>query len=278
MMKFKIKGPFQLILIFLFSPLMGCLTPSMDQPKLRTVLNDQQVLVGELKTRKFTLETDLGTFDFDTRDAGEMGPLKEADMEKSKGKIRLWLRNGSEFVGSWKEPSARMTLQIGKKEIEANVPIGKIKRLQFQGDPVWQQEVHRVRTKSGDDFFVDASKTQIRFKSEFADLQPYLTEINYLKPIDKEKKKWRIHFINGTVINAAMEDTVNFFLIMGPKTIEISKDKIEWIERQRIYRQELPKNRLGRGMSPASDSFYSNQSQKKAKEQANDVQNSWRRK
>jgi len=86
---------------FLALVLSSCGSAEPRAPVVLATLTDGQVLVGELNTRAFTLATSLGTLAFDAKDAGELGPLEGGDMEQSGAAVRLWLRDGSEFVGKW---------------------------------------------------------------------------------------------------------------------------------------------------------------------------------
>ncbi|MHC4778875.1 MAG: hypothetical protein ACYTFG_09905 [Planctomycetota bacterium] len=248
-----------------------------SKPKVRVTLNDGQVLVGELTTRTFTLKTDMGTLRFDTSDAGELGPLTGSDMKKSERTVKLWLRNGSEFVGSWEKAAVTVALDMGGKDISVEVPIEKVERLQFEGEAEWSDDpMFRVLTKTGDDFFVDLTKTQIVFSNELGRFDPFLKEIENLKPLDTEKKKWEVRLEAGTVFNAEIaQDALELRLDMGPESFKVPLASIERMERQTIKRRgrdsgTVSARRVGRSRAPgaAQDHFYTNASQKVAKEEA----------
>ena len=196
----------------------GMLNQQAAQSDVHVMLNDGQVIVGELTTPIFTLKTELGTLKFDTDEAGELGPLEGNDMKQSDKLVRLWLKNGSEFVGGWQKASVEMSLRIGDKDISIDVPIDKLKRLRFKGDPVWSDKpLYRVVTRSGDDFFVEADSSQIHFTSELGSFSPYLAEISSLVQLDGEENKWQVQLKNGSRLNAEIK---NSGLVFTGKAIE----------------------------------------------------------
>ena len=128
------KWAMTMTVLALAACLAGCATTnSSGRPQVHVQLNDGQVLVGELTTRAFTLKTDYGDLQFAADDAGEIGPLEGGDMKQSDELIKLWLRNGSEFVGGWQKPVVQMLLAVGGKDVPVDVPIDKLSRLQFMG-------------------------------------------------------------------------------------------------------------------------------------------------
>jgi hypothetical protein len=235
------------------------------RPEVQVLLNDGQILVGQMTTLTFTLRTGMGTFTFDTAHAGELGPLEGDDIQKAERMIRLWLRNGSEFVGEWERPDVRVRLHLGGREIFVNVPIAKVKRLQFRGHAVWpDRPVFRILTRSGDDFFVDVTRTQMTFRNELGIFSPFLSEVTQLEPLDKEKKNWQIFLRGGMVFRAEIaQKELDLKLDMGPHRIRLPLDSVEVMQRQALRQ---PRGlALGDGMS---GDFYSNESQRNVKEQA----------
>jgi hypothetical protein len=270
-------------LAFLFFAF-GCTTPLAKGPEVRVTLSDGQVLLGCLSTRSFALKTGLGDFDFDSSDAGELGLLEGKNVQQSKRKIRLWLRNGSEFVGYWQEPKIDLLFAVGGEERNITVPIAKLERLQFKGQAVWsQQAVFRIQTKYGDDFFVDVTRNRLAFQTEFGEIRPFLSEINSMEPLDKNNKKWRVHLSNGTVLMAHFKQrSLDLKLAMGPETIQVPLLSIKHMDRQQLSFGEQPKFSGGEmqsgllgnttGAAPkrrvVTGLYYDNRNQKIAKRDA----------
>jgi hypothetical protein len=250
-------------------------------PKVRVTLSDGQILLGQLSTETFALKTDMGPLDFDSEDAGELGLVKGKNVAQSGNMIRLWLRNGSEFVGHWQKPALDLKLGVGGENFAITVPIAKLERLQFEGAAVWPENaVFRIQTKGGDDFFVDVTKNRLSFQTEFGEIRPFLSEIRSMQPLDKKNEKWRIYLSNGSLLEARFEQKVlSLTLAMGPEKILLPLKSIKNMNRQQLvfkarqnslmqsssqdsaYEAKAPQRRSNRG-------FYSNQAQKSAKVEA----------
>ncbi|MDF1667107.1 MAG: hypothetical protein P1V97_35515 [Planctomycetota bacterium] len=265
----------------------ACQSPAPKGPAVKVTLSDGQVLMGRMSTENLTLKTGLGELNFDSKDAGELGLVKGGNVGESKSKIRLWLLNGSEFVGHWQKPEVDLKFSAGGDEFNIKVPIAKLERLQFQGNAVWSEDaVFRIQTASGDDFFVDVTKNRLPFQTEFGQIRPFLSEIRSMKPLDKKNEKWRVQLNNGTSLEARFQMKVlNLTLAMGPKKISLPLSEIRHMNRQEILRlgfQEANDN-LASEPSRAQGSggggflgsrFYSNKAQQSAKMEA---AKSWKR-
>ncbi len=246
---------------------------------MQVTLNDGQLLVGRLSTRHIRLKTSIGEFEIDTFDAGELGMVEGKNIKQSDNMIRLWLRNGSEFVGRWEKPSVEVQIWMGGDDVTIQVPMSKVMRLQFRGAAVWPtQAVFRIQTQQGDDFFVDVTKTQMKFGNEMGSFSPFLSEIRQLSPVDIEKKQWRIQLENGTVFIAALQqDELQLELDMGPKKISLPLSAIKQMNRQTLVRPQSrvrPQKQvqsLGHEI-PAESGFYSNIQQKASKKAASSQQ------
>jgi hypothetical protein len=262
-------------------------------PLVLATLTDGQVLVGELNTRAFTLKTGLGTLAFDTKDAGELGPLEGADMEQAGAAVRLWLRDGSEFVGKWERPSVSVAVEAGGSKVTVDVPIRRLKRLQFKGEAVWPDgPVFRVVTGSGDDFFVDVTKTRVAFANDLGKFEPFLEEVHHLEPADAKRETWHVWFGTGTqLVAGAAQKTLDLKLSLGPESVTVGIGSIVYMDRQTIVRPPASgvyqdsrsvseEEAYERGPTPGRhwmymrSDFYSNDAQKESKQQAG---SSWRR-
>ncbi len=254
----------QIALFFALSAaLTGCQT---EGPQVRVQMTDGQVLVGRLATRHISLKTSVGTFDIDTAHAGEVVMVEGDNIKQSDGMIRLWLRNGSEFVGRWEEPSVEVRIPMGGKQVGIQVPIGKVQRLKFPRPAVWpQQAVFRIQTQRGDDFFVDVTKTKMKFGNEMGSFSPVLSEIRRLKPLDAEKKEWRIQLENGTVfIGELQQEQLALRLEMGPEKINLPLSQIRAMNRQVL----VPPQSNVPSEDASAAGFYSSARQKAAKVKA----------
>lgn len=243
----------------------GCMgMASQTRPQVHVELNDGQVLVGGMTTQAFRLKTEFGMLDFSTEDAGELGPLEGADMEQAGKLIKLWLRNGSEFIGGWEHPSVEVAISIGGKDLTVDVPIKKIKRMRFRGDAEYTEKpLYRVLTRSGDDFFVDASASKIHFKGELGSFSPFLEEIAGLERNNGDDNEWSIRLKNGTTLHAGIQqDGVDLSPAMGP-----DKVKLSWslVARMEPAHMNAP---AAISKSPAAPEYYDNAPQRAMKKAA----------
>ncbi len=251
----------------------GCAT---EGPPVRITLVDDQVLVGHLTTRTIELETGMGPLEFDSADAGELGPIEGPGIDASGHMVNLWLRNGSEFRGRWNRPEVEVQLDVGGEGHSIDVPIAKLARLQFSGDEIWPEEsVFRIRTKDGDDFFVDVSRTQLEFSNELGTFKPYLEEIERIDPLDEAKRSWRMTLENGTSLVAELRQTeLDLAFAMGPEALRLPLAAVVSMQRERFsvpsggFFDELEMSSQSAGSAPAQPEdgrFYSNTRQKAAK-------------
>ncbi|HOX42166.1 MAG TPA: hypothetical protein PK668_01150 [Myxococcota bacterium] len=211
----------------------GCVTGGQPGvPQVFVQLNDGQVVAGALDTSAFTLKTQLGALEFAAEDAGEIGPLEGGDLQESGSLIRLWLRDGSEFVGDWQKPIVRVTLEVGGAQVPVDVPIQKLARLRFRGQAVGlERPAFRVLTHSGDDFYVDAEQSRVRLKGEMGTLEPFLAEIVSLERRSPGKNDWRLVLKNGCVLHAAVEpDGVDLRPMLGPERIQVAWSEVQRLE------------------------------------------------
>ncbi|MEK7483382.1 MAG: hypothetical protein AABZ60_03515 [Planctomycetota bacterium] len=238
-------------------------------PKVQVTLSDGQKVVGYLTTETLTLKSRLGEMAFDANEAGELGLLEGANIEQAGNMIRLWLRNGSEFVGEWQKPSVTVLMQIGGKDQSIEIPITKLKRLQFHGEAIWpSQAVFRIVTQNGDDFFVDVTQTQMTFSNEMGSFSPFLFEIQQLEPMDGENKLWKIYLENQSLFIAKLDqEKLGLRLTMGPKFLEIPLATVTRMNRETLFYPQassLPNEEDSINL----DGFFSNQMQKNAKQES----------
>jgi len=253
---------------------LACANTREKGPAVQVTLDDGQVLTGALATSRFALETSLGTLEFDTQDAGELGLLKESGNLQAASQpatpnplVKLWLRNGSEFVGFWQKPKLELRLTIGQQLLTLDIPIARLARLQFRGAPVWSEEpVFRIQTRAGDDFFVDISRNTLPLQTEFAPINPLLSEIRGLQPRDEQNQNWRLTLNSGTSLNATIpQQSLGMTLAMGPKQVTIPLAQIRHMDRQQLSGPANEQSDRAQDSGSSAGGFYSNSAQKQAK-------------
>jgi hypothetical protein len=210
----------------------ACAAPAALGPRVHVELNDGQVLVGEMSTPALSLKTQFGAIAFDAAQAGELGPLEGGDIREAGSLIRLWLRNGSEFVGEWQAPVVRMALRVGGAAVPVDVPIQKLARLRFLGQPVWHDRpVFRLLTHAGDDFYVDAERSRVRLKTEVGAMEPFLDEIARLEPRGQEENAWQVVLKSGSVLFAEIDkDGLDLRPVLGPEKLTVAWSAIRRLE------------------------------------------------
>lgn len=221
------------------------------RPQVLVTMSDGQRLMGRLTTDSFALDTGMGSLSFDATVAGELGPVEGGDVKAAAKKIRLWLKNGSEFVGTWQEPAVELELDLGERKRLIKVPIDKLARLQFYGEPIYTDEpLFRIRTSHGDDFYVDVTRTRLELTSDLGQFDPYLGEIDRLEPIGADGKRWRIRMESGTVlIGTLAREALDLRLAVGPEQIALPVGAVKQMARQHM----MVPGRFSAGMSIASD-------------------------
>ena len=232
-----------------------------SRPEVVVSLDDGQRLVGTLTTPSFSLQTVVGEVAFDASEAGELGLLDDGAVEDAGGRVRLWLRNGSEFVGDWQSPSVAMTLYVGGTEVQASVPIPKLRRMQFQGRPITHsQALFRVQTMRGDDIYVDADTSRIRLATDVGDVAPFLSEIAVIERRVQGTDGWRVVLRNGMELHGKIQPGgVEVNPSLGPKGLKLEPASVARLERAAAPTTDLA--------SDASGRFYTNENQAARKRQ-----------
>lgn len=256
------------IAAFVFlATLAACRTPG---PEVLVSLDDGQQLVGRLATKTIALQTQMGLLEFDTAVAGELGLVEGANAKASGDMIRLWLKNGSEFVGKWQRPSVQVAVTLGEEPRDIDVPIAKLQRLQFRGDAIDSgRDVFRVVTKAGDDFFVDLTRTRLAFASDLGKFSPFLHEIASLERMGDDAAKWRVRLTTGTVLLGTLDQQkLDLRLAVGPERLELPLDAVAQMDKQQLDVQHAWSEGRADIRVQSAQGFYSNAPQKEAKERA----------
>lgn len=206
---------------------------------VRATLDEGQLLVGEVHTGSLILESGLGTMTIPIEDVGEVEPVEGQDFAGSGGHVRVWLRNGTELVGRWADPSLAVDLEIGGGLVTVDLPMDDVGRLQLQGQNVWPDEdTFRVKTTFGDDVFVDADETSLPLETDFGTFAPLLSECRSLTPVDGPAGRWRVELTTGTVlVGTVATDVLDLALPMGPEVIHVPLQDVLSLDRNTV--QEL---------------------------------------
>lgn len=218
--------------IWLVVPVFGCGTQGEGAP-IRANLADGQVLSGELLTSVLVLQTSVGTVQIPLEDVGEVVPTEAAQLGSAAGKVTVWLRNGSEFVGTWADPELAVGIEVGGALVDVDLPMDKLSRLQTRAGEVWTEgTAYRVRTLYGDDFLVDPDLTRLVIENELGTFSPFLSECVSARPVAEATGDWRVELTNGTVLVGPLaDDAIAFALPLGPEEITVGLDDFAWMER-----------------------------------------------
>ncbi|MCB9795268.1 MAG: hypothetical protein H6741_21405 [Alphaproteobacteria bacterium] len=214
--------------------LMLACAPEAPEHAVRVTLDDGQILLGDITTDTLLLESGLGELSIPLDDIGEVEPVEGGALGGSGDHVTVWLRDGSELRGRWKEPELAMAIQVGGGPVPVELPTAQLERLQTQGGEVWPEgDVFRVTTLYGDDFVVDPGETHLTLVNDLGRFSPSLSEIASLIPLDGAEGDWEIQLYTGTVLIGPLEgDHVSLRLQMGPEAVDVPLDALAAIERQ----------------------------------------------
>ena len=229
---------------------------------VRATLGDGQVLYGDVKTSKLSLESSLGVLKIPMEDIGEVGPVEGAQLGESEDHVKVFLRDGSELVGKWQEPELAMGIRVGKDDVRVDLPMEQLQRLQTQGSEVWPQgSIYRVRTSHGDDFLVDARQSHFTLQNNLGEFSPALADCSSVRPIDDPEGDWRVVLATGTVLIGQVKgNQLELTMPMGPDAVTVPLASFVSMEQQSwAYAQNRPakitRNRGGRGARASAPQF-----------------------
>ena len=202
------------------------LLPDCSDPEgtpVRATLDEGQVLVGAVHTGRLRLEGGLGALDIPLVDVGEVEPVEGNDLAGSGDHVRVWLRNGTELVGRWAEPSLSVDVAIGGDLATVELPMDDVGRLQLRGRTHWPEDgLFRVRTSFGDDVFVDAGATTLPLETRLGTFSPRLSECASIAPMGPGDGRWRVELRTGTVlVGTIATDDLDLALPQGPDRIQV---------------------------------------------------------
>jgi hypothetical protein len=141
--------------------------------------------------------------------------------------VDVWLRNGSELRGRWADPKLAMSIAVGGADVPVDLPMNELSRFQLQGGARWPGgPVYRMRTRTGDDFLVDPTRTRLQMKNDLGAFAPLLSECRYVAPVGDPVGPWRVELQTGTVLIGKLEDAkVTVALPMGPDAVSVPLDQ-----------------------------------------------------
>ena len=201
---------------------------------VRATMEDGQILYGAIRTQKLTLESPLGELKIPIADIGEVLPVEGDQLSDSEGHVRLWLRDGSELVGKWQEPTLAMTIEVGKEDVRIDLPADQLGRLQTQSGEVWPRgAVYRVRTVHGDDFLVDAKDSRFTLANDLGEFSPTLADCRSVRPVDDPEGDWRVELTTGTVLIGEVKGSqLTLAMPLGPDTVTVPLASFESMSQQ----------------------------------------------
>ena len=190
---------------------------------VRATLGDGQILMGEVQTRTLRLQSGAGLLEIPLADVGEVVPASGDGLGASKGRVDVWLRNGSELRGTWADPELDMTILVGGADVPIELPMNDLSRFQLQGGTRWPDgPVYRMRTAFGDDFLVDPARTTLVLENDLGTFSPLLSECQYVAPVDDPEGPWRVQLQTGTVLVGHLaNDSLTVALPMGPAEVQV---------------------------------------------------------
>ena len=202
--------------------------------QVRATLQDGQVLYGDVRTARLSLDGPLGELKIPLEDIGEVVPVEGEQVGDSQGHVRVWLRDGSELIGQWKDPEVAMGIRVGKEDVRVDLPPEKLQRLQTQGGEIWPGgSVYRVRTVHGDDFLVDARTSRFTLENDLGSFSPALSDCLSVRPVDDPEGDWRVELGTGTVLIGRMAgNQLTLAMTLGPDEVTVPLSSFQSMEQQ----------------------------------------------
>jgi len=215
--------------------------PAPETP-VRASFGDGQILMGEVRTETLVLTTGAGVVSIPLDDVGEVVPADGEGLAEARGRVTVWLRNGSELRGTWTNPTLEMRVNAGGERVSVDLPLADLNRFQLQGRSEWTNgPVYRLRTAFGDDVLVDPAKTTVTVNNAFGSFSPRLSECDRIAPVDEPDGPWRVELTSGTVLIGELADSsLTVALPMGPESVSVALadvvalDTGVWMQQQAV--------------------------------------------
>lgn len=222
---------------------------------LGVTLGGGQVVVGDVTTVSLTLEGVFGSVEVPLEDVGVVVPVEGATLGQSGGQVTVWLRNGSELRGRWRDPTLALGVWAGGVSVPVDVPVDDVQAIQLRGGEEWPAlGTYRVRTTHGDDVLVDPEHTQVTLSSTLGTFSPFLSECASIGPVGDPKGDWRVVLRSGTVLVGPLQQSeLTLHLPSGPDEVDValadlvSIDQQVWtVDQSTSYAMDVPAA-LGQG-------------------------------
>lgn len=209
---------------------------SAEPTPLGVTLRDGQVVVGDVGTDALTLVGVFGEVEVPLQDVGVVVPVEGATLGQSRHQVTVWLRNGSELRGEWKDPALQLGVWAGGAAVPVEVPVDEVQAIQLRGGEEWPEPgTYRVRTTHGDDVLVDPERTQVTLSNALGTFSPFLSECASLGPVGDPKGDWRLVLRSGTVlVGPLQEEALSLHLPSGPERLDVALADLVSID-QRVW-------------------------------------------
>jgi hypothetical protein len=201
---------------------------------LGVTLHDGQVVVGEVTTDALALDGVFGEISIPLEDVGVVLPVEAATLGASDHQVTVWLRNGSELRGRWRDPALSLGVSAGGDVVPVDVPTGEVQAIQLRGGEEWPEPgTYRVRTSHGDDVLVDPESTRITVSNALGTFSPFLSECAAVGPVGDPRGDWRVVLRSGTVlVGPLQEESLALRLPSGPDEVRVALADLVAIDQQ----------------------------------------------
>ncbi len=194
-----------------------------SETPVRASFGDGQVLMGDVRTETLVLTTGAGVVDIPLSDVGEVVPADGEGLAEARGRVTVWLRNGSELRGTWTDPTLAMRVKVGGEHTTVDLPLNDLQRFQLQGRNEWASgPVYRLKTAFGDDVLVDPARTTLVVHNQFGTFEPRLSECTRVEPVGATDGQWRVELASGTILIGNLDNNaLTVALPMGPDQVSL---------------------------------------------------------
>lgn len=201
---------------------------------LGVTLHDGQVVVGEVTTASLVLEGVFGEVAIPLSDVGVVVPVEASTLGASDHQVTVWLRNGSELRGRWRDPELSLGVAAGGDVVPVDVPTAQVQAIQLRGGEEWPAPgTYRVRTSHGDDVLVDPEQTRVTVSNALGTFSPFLSECASVGPIADPRGDWRVVLRSGTVlVGPLQEEALTLHLPSGPDEVRVALADLVAIDQQ----------------------------------------------
>ncbi|MFT6821193.1 MAG: hypothetical protein ACJATT_005022 [Myxococcota bacterium] len=213
----------EVVVLIVLSLVLSVADARPSETPVRASFGDGQVLMGDVRTETLVLMTGAGIVDIPLSDVGEVVPADGEGLAEARGRVTVWLRNGSELRGTWTDPTLAMRVKVGGEHTTVDLPLNDLQRFQLQGRSEWASgPVYRLKTAFGDDVLVDPARTTLIVHNQFGTFEPRLSECTRVEPVGATDGDWRVELASGTILIGNLDDNrLTVALPMGPDHVSL---------------------------------------------------------